>query len=401
MLNNIEVRKSKIESPFVLLAMSLFAIDFRLEGITIFLAMAIVFFLIERKVALDVSGSILVCFAISFFLFFFLSPYFDISIVKSVAAIMLAYLLGYSQENVEERTICSVVIWIAIFMALHGALNLLYNVSIFGTQAFSVSRSLDFWSKSVSGSTGQATKFTPFLSVFFYLLFIDRHFKSKLFAVLIAIAMTLYNIELGGRSYFVLFAIAIVISYIIQGKKSETLNSSLKSLLFIICIGIVLWMIYQSNMFGVKTTIESSYFFHRFFSVSGQKLGEDDRILKKIEYLKNFLNYPFGGSNIRTTLHVGYAHELWLDVFDLAGIFPYLLLLLYTVTSIIRCIKMLKTKHLQIGTYIIIGTFYFVINIQFFIEPVIYGSPKLVVAYCLIDGLVARMLRNTGVSRNI
>lgn len=383
--------RSKIESAYMIIALSLFSVDFKLQGVTVFLVAALVFFTINHRVSIDASGAILICFGVTFFLFFFPSQYFDISIVKTVLAVMLAYLLGYSQDNITESTVINTIKLIAIFMALHGVLNLLYNLSIFGTQAFSIARSYDFWSQAISGSTGQATKFTPFLSVFFYLLFVDKKFKSKLIAGILVIAMTLYNIELGGRSYFILFAIATFTSYLIYGLKSDTFKKSVRILLVIVGIAIIFVVIYQMDIFGVKTTVESSYFFHRFFSVSGQKINEDDRVLKKIEYLKNMWNYPFGGSNIRTALHIGYAHELWLDIFDMVGIVPYVLLVGYTFAAIARAIRVFRTNGLKTGTYVIVGTLYLIMLVQFFIEPVIYGSPKLVIAFCLIDGLVARL----------
>lgn len=389
--------KEITETYLFYIALSLFAIDFFLQGMTIFFLMTIAVLLIKRLIVVDRSSYLLLLFSISFIVFSALAGCLDLSEAKTVICVFLAYVLGMNINNITDTKITKVLVLIALFMAGHALLNLAYNFSQFGASALSVSRSYDFWTREISGSTGQASKFTPFIAIFFYLFFYVNKKTTKIAAVFILLAAVVYDFELGGRTALILMAISLLLGMMLGLIKERRFWKNIKLIVIVFLVIVIAVLAYNADVFGIKSAFENSYFNHRFYSVSGQGITEDSRMSRKIAYITHILDFPLGGKKLSIGLSIGHAHELWLDTFDIAGIVPYLLLLIYTLGSIKRSLAYFKNPY--VDPYMAIAYFSFVIvmNLQFFVEPIIEGSPKLIVYYCLIDGMVSRYLSGKGV----
>ena len=100
----------------------------------------------------------------------------------------------------------------------------------------------------------------------------------------------------------------------------------------------------------------------------------------------------FGGNHIRIDNGVGYAHDLWLDIYDAAGIIPFIIIFVYTLRAWIRAFSMLNDKKIESGFKVIFGSYTLVVSAYFFIEPIMYGAPLVLFSFCIIDGLVASYL---------
>ena len=57
--------------------------------------------------------------------------------------------------------------------------------------------------------------------------------------------------------------------------------------------------------------------------------------------------------------------------------------------------KCLVDKNIDFGVRQLVLCVYFVINIQFWLEPIIRGMPWLLASYCFMDGTVNTLLRNS------
>ena len=105
-------------------------------------------------------------------------------------------------------------------------------------------------------------------------------------------------------------------------------------------------------------------------------------------YIAHFPEGVFGGNVIGTISGYGYAHNLWLDTFDEAGLLPLMLLFLITVQSIAKAIQVASRSD-EFEQSITLS-FLVILLAQFFVEPVMQGSPLLFMAFAFFCGLIDR-----------
>ena len=161
-------------------------------------------------------------------------------------------------------------------------------------------------------------------------------------------------------------------------------------MILIVTVSIIV-LAYNLDLFGIKTAIENSNFYNRFNNEYSQDVTEDSRFESKLFFLKSMLGNLWGGGTIRASYGL-YAHDLYFDTFDDFGIFAFLFIILYIISSIIRMIKCLKSKNIPFHTKQLIFCVYVIANIQFWLEPIMAGMPWLLAFYCIIDGTVATLL---------
>ena len=150
---------------------------------------------------------------------------------------------------------------------------------------------------------------------------------------------------------------------------------------------------YGKNYFGLRTLIENSYLSYRmdwdrqsFFA-----LFQNERFQLKLTYLKNLLEYPWGGRKM-SSFAGNYAHDLWLDIFNEVGIIPMIGITLYTVLALLRLSKVRKDRRLSSKERIAITCYSLIIYAQFFVEPIWQGAPLLLCSFMIIDGMLAKFL---------
>lgn len=111
--------------------------------------------------------------------------------------------------------------------------------------------------------------------------------------------------------------------------------------------------------------------------------------------LNNLTTKPWGwtiSSDIST-----YSHNLWLDVDRIAGIVPFIFLLLFTILCIYLVNKTLKIAphNLYFNTTILLLFIGF--TTVFFVEPIIEGAYNLFLIFCLFIGILSGYVK-TGFS---
>ena len=391
--NSIFGIKNNSSDVLLYIALALFSIDLMLQGISIIIIFGI-WYILSYKVNASIGIGIIIAFCISFSISFLLFCEWDLSIVKNVMALPIAYMLGQRINNLTENKMAVCILLCAFFMAFHAMLNMGYNFSQFGILAMGERASYDIWTSEISSATGQASKLTPFLACVFYLVFYNKNKKLKYFSGILFLFCMLFNLELGGRSAMLLAILGLVSSLFLGIIKQKNTKSSYRVIVFFIVAVFALFFAYEANVFGIQELFENSSFNQRFNSEGGQDITEDDRMRRKIFYIEHLFDYPFGGQNLCYDLNVGHAHDLWLDAFDMAGLIPLILLVIYTFSSLKRAFKYYSSSWSNPYISTLILTLFIILNAQFFLEPIIEGSPKLLILYCLIDGMLTQIFYN-------
>lgn len=388
----VKLVRLKLSIDYLLIViLVLFSIDFYLQGILIFILGAIGYPIIKGDRTLQYSP-LLLSFVVFFIFLYIYSDYFEISIIKTVIALPIAFSFGSSISNISPKKISFLLLICAFTMAFHAILNMLYNFKLYGIMAIGLRLSSDFWTGEVSLSTGQAAKMVPFLSCVFVLLFYNKNNRLKLFSFVTFILLIVYNFALGGRSVIILTVLSIVISLCLIINRERDFKLARKLIIILSFTVFAFVLLYIFNIFSIQELFEESSFSQRFNSEGGQDIEEDDRMSRKIRYLENIFKYPFGGQHLCFDEHIGHAHDLWLDCFDMVGFIPFILIVLYTIFSVLRAKQYYRNQYINTYYGVMIFSFFIIMNIQFFLEPIIEGSPKLLILYCFIDGLITNYL---------
>lgn len=267
----------------------------------------------------------------------------------------------------------------------HYTLNFISNIGALERNT------VDIWTDSVLSATGQASLATMGVAVIVAILFSDKSIGKKIIAFIVAFVIVAYNMILAGRTLLYMLVIGILIAFLFRSvaRKKHFRN-------IVLTIGLVLvavFVVYNFNLFNIRTFVEDSNLYQRIMGKSDLGIVDDLRFDYKAYYLENFFDHPLGGGHLRAEcLH--YAHDLYLDGYDQYGIFAFIALVAYIVASLTRLIKGLRSQFMTSNVKQLLLCTYLLLNIQFLIEPVLDGMPFLFVAYCLIDGVLTRLLAN-------
>lgn len=289
----------------------------------------------------------------------------------------------------DEKRTAWIIYVTASGVLLHFILNRIINHGIDSRNV------IDFWTRQDMSATGQATMACLMIAVAVAFLFSKVKRTKKVIAILSLLIILEYNIILAGRTIFMLFLIefGVALLYLIyENRKKRIRGKSIKIFLIIaICIGVFL-LLYNNNFLELKETFESSNFYERFYGGRhSQDIEDDSRMEHKMYYIEHFWESMFGGEKLRA-VYGHHAHDLYLDTYDEAGIFALIFIVFYIVKSFGRAIRCARNKNLTFEIRLLILCVYVVVNVQFWLEPIIRGVPWLLATYALIDGAVARLL---------
>lgn len=283
-----------------------------------------------------------------------------------------------------ERNTAKAIFFLTAGATGHFALNMIVN---FGADSRD---GIDFWTKGTMSATGQATLAGMLIALIAAFLFSNVGKRKKLIAIAALGVVVAYNLILAGRTLFVLLFILCVFAYIYRNKVQH--RKFLKTVLVIALIVALLIVLYSVNLFGIKDAVEGSNFYDRFYGGdSTQNIDDDKRMTHKMAYVTRMLDHPFGGGHIRAEYGHS-AHDLYLDTYDESGVLALLFIAVYITLSLSRLVKCMKSKHISFETKQLVACTYIVINIQFWLEPIIRGMPWLLASYCFIDGVLTYLL---------
>ena len=360
----------------------------------IYIAGALFLLTPNRKLRFNSSVTMLLLFGIAILLFNPSSQTTVLNMLKPFSFV-LCYMMGYglfrnkySEEQTllkEEKNVSSVMYILAGGTLLHFLLNMMVNLA-----SESRTELIDFWTKSEMAATVQATLACLTVGVAIAFLFSKVGLRKKLVALGAIGLIVAYNLILAGRTLFLFIIITAVVAFLYLCVAQRRKNTKLVAVLMVVFL--ILTLAYSADAFGIKTTVESSNFYLRFFGDSGtQELDDDKRLEYKLVYIERFFDHMWGGGHIRKSYGY-YAHDLYLDTYDDAGIFALLTIVAYITSSLLRLWKCIRSKQISLQMRMLVLCTYVVCNMQFWLEPIILGVPWLLACYCFMDGAVSYLL---------
>lgn len=367
----------------------------------LFFCFAVLFFIGIRSFC--VNGMVVALLGVSLsYLIFNPSSAYSITGVLKQFVYPLSYLCGLNclklfeggdtQEEKQRKLEKGFLIFCYIIAAgifVHVLLNLYLN------QGFEDRDIVDFWG-GASSATCNAAMFCFGIGMIPALLINKSGVFGKLFAIFNLIAFVLFALILAGRTFFLLFSIIFIVTVLFSAFRTRSLGKAFGTILIVFILCVVLVLLYQANAFGVKDIFETSNFYSRFFGKWAIGMTEDGRMERKQMYFENmfYIENLFGGGKLRAASNDKYAHELYLDLLSDAGIFAYIIVIVFVFSRTYRAIKLAanaNSGYSRLFSVIVFGIF-LSLNIEFFIEPILQGVPWLFPTFCMLSGMVDYMI---------
>lgn len=303
--------------------------------------------------------------------------------VLKFLAFPMSYIIGLyfvtlkSNDSLEhkENSFQFMLYSITIGNFLHVLLNYITNFD-------SASRyTIDVWSGIFLSATGQASLFCMLIGVGIALLFSTKSNIAKVLVCIALVVMMLYNFILSCRSVFIMLFIVMLVALIHLFKQKNTKKS--RHIIFSLGIILVFVLAFVFNLFNLQDTLIDSAFYERVFGEEGMGFS-DTRGSSKIGYLKNLWKYPFGGGHIKKSY--GYAHDIFLDTWDMVGIVGFLFVVFFMLYTIYSLFLVLKNRKISFQTRQLALCVYISLFLEFCIEPVFVGTQWLFSSFCIFCG---------------
>ncbi|QWX84798.1 hypothetical protein H0I23_03920 [Cellulophaga sp. HaHaR_3_176] len=218
-------------------------------------------------------------------------------------------------------------------------------------------------------------------------LFITGKIKNiilKLILAFLFIISMLCVFRLGSRTQIVLCFISLVITlaFIIPKQKRKT-NFKLISVIVIISILFYLF---------VPIDLNADY-----LSTLGKRLQETDsnagsaggRTERWTKSLTNLFTKPLGWD----FREFGFSHNLWLDVAQQNGLLPFVLILAFSIRTISDTLKTVRKLKPNIYFTNLITVNTIIINLMFFVEPIMQGALSFFLVFCFMQGIIKNSIK--------
>lgn len=309
---------------------------------------------------------ILLClFSLFFFIFGFKLGFYSVMGFCLPMAYYIGGRLNKSKDNIKR-----LIYIIALGMGVHVILNMAYDFTIYGTEIFRHTSHYDIWLQDEAMPTAVATNYMVFTGCIYYLILKENNKPAKCALLVVYLVMLIYNVAIGRRTPVLMLgitlAVGVIFDFFVFGGNKKILKKFLLILGIVILSVLVIW---NFDLFGIKTRIYWMPFLVKFREY-GLDTGRFDIMIEGIKMMPQYL---WGGQNISGVMEIQ-IHDLWLDIYDYAGIVPFVLMIVFTVYEIMSFVKLLFNKKISSDFKVLLIGVYSAGLVQAMLEPLMTGA---------------------------
>lgn len=390
-MNNIWSKNKYIEYLIDLL-LFLTGINFLHYG-QLFLPIICLILFIENKFVFKVNRPlifvILCLFAVSFYYFSYPLGFYSVM----GFCLPMAYYIASNIKEPSFKKVKRVVFLLAFSMGFHLALNFIYNYSTRGLERILHSSShRDIWLQDITSSTALAIDLNLLMGCLYYSIFYEKDKRIKVSVILLFAFDMIYCLIMGRRTPLLLLLIILFVSFVYDAFIGGSASNKMKKLflsisLFLVLAVAVFLFVYLNNIGNCKEFLDSLYIIIKL------KNGIIDytRIEPLINGIKLMPKYLWGGQKISSELGIQ-VHELWIDIYDFAGIIPYLLMIVYSLFYLFVFVKALRSRNIGSKEKALLVGIFLCISIQMFLEPVMTGESIFLIVSIMVGAALEREL---------
>lgn len=389
----IKFTDSYLENIILNVCIFLFGINFLYKANYILMVtFVLLVFFKKKKVKMGDIKSLVVL-----FLFFLSWSYFNDFEISGIC-MPLCYIIGC---NVKEKADIKKLIYLLTFsLALYTTSFFINNAIVNGISNYDINGQPNIWNGKLLWPTNIMLYSSLYMGLFGYFVFEEKKLIIKILYFIIFGINAFYAMMLSRRAALLMVIISIVcISvYTLLFNGKEKRKQFIKIMLVLICVGIVafvvLYIMYKTNFYGFKEMVMRSDLYKRFIGHGDFMFFFNDmgRSVFRKRMLDHFWEYPFGGCYLRE-IAGNYAHDIWLDVYDVGGIIPFVFIVLYTLLFGKSIITLLTNKNVNKSIKLLLLCLSSCILAQCCIEPILEACKAYMFALCMIHGLVDFILK--------
>lgn len=330
-------KRTNAANTITIVGLFLFSVGaFNLPG-QIFFALTLYFFIWKSKtIVIEKHDVILLLFSTSYFVIYTFNFGFAVkSLIIYLWGPWAAYLFGkwFVLSDNSDRSFQEMTNTLTFGFFLHGVLNLLaYLKSDYYAQYAYQRVSVDFWRGDMVSVISTGFMFTFAVALSTSILFSHCGVRKKLIALAVLLMSTFEASFFAYRT--MIFIVLILVAFnLLRWLHDSSVRISRKALLiglaalFFVAIFAIVFL----NAFGIQDELLS-------LKIVRRLLYDDksSRFKTWTSYLfsGDWLRYPFGGQKSEFAYHGEWVHNLWLDILNKVGLIPFVIAVIFTITSI-------------------------------------------------------------------
>lgn len=400
----LQITQPKVNALFtsgeklLLAVLFLSAIDIKFYSMHLMILTLILYCLMKGKLSVS-NGTLPMLLLTVSLLFFGDGATQDLTAIVKCAVWAPAFVLGYNLindsadgETAEQRAMALLRLF-ALGFFVHYTLNAIINFGVTDLGR----NTLDFWSGQSMTATGQAALACIPSGWFMAKLVHAKSWRSRILPLLGLAVIMYYNLTLGTRFLLLLFIVLVVVAVLYTLLTENNSRRKRNSLLAIIILCILVLILYGTNAWNIQELIEESMLSQRYEN-SDMSIVEDSRWDLRAEYLKRMPDYLWGGGHIFREVG-SYAHDIFLDTYSNAGLIALLAVIAIIWDSFSKLFRLLRLSCLKLSTKLSFLCIYTAILLEFCVEPILDGTPWLLMAFCFLHGTTSRLLTYTAVPK--
>ncbi len=294
----------------------------------------------------------------------------------------------YDQERREQRTKVLVMI-LSLGLLMGGILNAVswYRHGFEGGRRWA-----EFWSGRILPATQHVFWGVLISGLMFYGLYYWK--KNKLLNGLVVLGglwSVWFSLFTKSRTLVIIFALVLgfnIVLYCCLNWHDEDKRYKIKNIwigILILCVLAI--AAYCFNVGGISDFMKSS--------IWGRDGGifHNVRFEAQISVMKQLFKYPFGGRQMDLA-GLNYAHNVWLDMANTAGLIPFILVAIYTVVTAYGLIKLIRSHTVGQEIKYLIASAYISLFLYYMVEPAFDANLMYWSFWMLICGLVKGNIQN-------
>jgi hypothetical protein len=332
---------------------------------------------------------------LAFSILYWLASTGSLADIFPTLAYPMAYLAGFllaAGPTDEEGRFSAVITGGVVGATVHGALNAATNFQEYGWDL--PGRVLpDYWTQEPLTATLQGTLFIPLAGFVFYSLWSrSGHRTRRVLLTLLGLAVAAgYNLATASRTLFVVAALTFGVCLL------AALRTRPRAALALVFSAGVASLLYSQDAFSIRSLVEESALTRRMAQADATNLGGDPRFARWQYIIDHFWDHTNGGQQFRAV--IGYAHSLWLDAYDVAGLPSLILLLCFSIAALALLVKVIRSPLIASPLKFLVGGAWVALLAQFMTEPILYGVPYLFALFCLMVGAADGLVRDIPIIR--
>ena len=292
--------------------------------------------------------------------------------IEPVAQFMMLYMMGrYMIKTCREDGDGKKRFFLLILLLGAVAISLNATVTVFSSDINSQGRLSDFWTGQLLSQT-QLAAWEIMLISFMPFLVVSQDVLSKtqrILLLILVIASVASVFILSSRTGLIVVLLALILSVRMMFKIG---NSRMLAVFIAFCLIGFIFFIF--DLFGLRTAVLDSNLVKRLIQNEGYQIFKSERFDNYAFVLSNFFSHMLGGYNYRNAIG-GEIHNIFLDLYDEAGIVALVLFLIIAVLVARRVYYVCKNKNSALSFRLAIGCWFFINTLQLMVEPVWdYGS---------------------------